>query len=664
MRIALAQIDMRLGDIEAVCSRVADQAQLAARARADLLCIPAPLLSGVVPGSLVDYPNYEHDLVVGLKRLAARVEETGVACLVPAVVSCEGGSLFEVFLLREAQAVPLRSALFRVRQDTPLDPWLPPVFDIAGTRVAVTYDFDRDVAELPPGCDLLVYFQVNAFDASDVMSAPAAAIADGGYARALERAGVWLACMAPVGGFDEAVYTGGSFVMDDSGRVLALAPCFEESLLVQEVRRGCTLSALGAHELPVYNREEWTWEALRLHLRDAVQAAGLTRVAVALAGDLPSSLLAALAVDAVGPRNVIGLLSERPDALTPADEARERERCDAARAVARSLSIRLVERAGDDLARFADRPVARAEIPRLRAELEAAHLLDMARALSALPVSALCKSEYALAAEASAARPQAALAPFGDVYLSQLEFLARMRNRASAVLPPALVTLNAVEDAMRSIVELAVEGCGADAVLAGRMSAVLGALEPAQIDGALEAHVDRNLPFEEGPLAQRAPEAAATLFMLVRRGEAARRRLPMAPIVSSRAFVERLWPMQLGWSDLGRHGAERQSVADLVEAGLARFEQTGEEYGNRARDELIGLLGEFLGIPPEQMAEFATEEGQRRVRENLVEFQEQLQRALEQMERDGEGPFAAAEDAPGFDAPGAGPGGSRLFSQN
>lgn len=666
MKIALAQIDMRMGDLEAIRSRVKDQAVLAAARGADLLCIPAPLLNGVMPGSLVDYPNFEHDLVRSLQDLARDLEQMGTACLAPAVVACDGGALFEVFLLRDGRAVPLRTTMLQLRQNTQIDPWLPAVFDIAGTRVAVTFDFERDVGELPPGCDLLVFFQVNAFDATDAQSAAAAAAAGGSFSREVSKAGVWMACMAPVGGFDEAVYTGGSFVMDDAGRVLSMAPSFEEALVVQEVRRGVLLPALEDHELPVYNREEWLWEALRLHLRDTARAAGTARVAVPLTGDLPSSLLAVLAVDAVGPRNVVGLLCERPDALTPADEARERERCAIARELAERLGLRLVERAGDDLARFLDRPVRRDETPRVRADVESYHLLDVARAFNALPAAPLSKTDYAIAADALCTRAQARIAPFGDIYLTELEFIARARNRASAAVPTKLVTLNAVEDSMRRIVEDAVESCGADPVLAGRMASVLGALEPSQIDLALEAHVDRNLPFEETPLYGRAPEATATLFMLVRRGEAARRRLPMAPIVSARSFAERAWPMTIAWSDVGRRGLDPQGVSALAAEEVARFERGGEQFGERAREELLGLVGDILGISRDELRGPHGQENQRRVEESLAQFQEQLRAALERLQLEEEDdPFdAAAFDDDEEVVDDSSDDGPRYFSQN
>lgn len=638
MKIALAQIDMRLGDIDAICSRIASQAQIASRQGAQLMCTPMPLFTGYLPGQLVLYPNFEHDLVRALKDLAQEVEGYGISCLVPAMTSTDEDDpydyIFEAFLLREGRVSPLRRTMSRARKGAPVNPWSPAVFDVAGTRVAVTFDLERDISDLPSGCDLLIYFQALPYDSSDIMTQPARALLHGRYDDAVSQAGVWLACMVPVGGFDEAAYPGGSFVMDDSARVIAQAPSFEEHLLVQDVQRGVQLPKLEGYELSLYSKEQYLWEVLRVHLRDSVAGSGKTRVVVPLSGDLPSSLLAALAVDAVGSRNVIGLLCDRPDALTPDDEAREARRVELARAVADRLQLRLVEHAAADLGGLLDRPVKREEKPRLRGDLESYYLSDVARVFSAYPLSPLTKTEYALCAEALAGRTPAALAPFGDIYLTELEFLARTRNDMSDVIPQELVSLDAVEDKMHEALDAAVETFGDDPVYTERIRSLLRTLDASLVDDLLKAHIDRNLELDETQLGRREPEAASLLLMLVRRGEGARRNLPMSPVVSSRSFSDRFWPVSLAWSDTGRRGAQRLDVSTLADEELDRFEESGEQHGTRVRKEIFNQLGNMLGVPPEQLEELNTDEGQQRMRDTLERLGEQLQDVFEQLEED------------------------------
>ena len=125
------------------------------------------------------------------------------------------------------------------------------------------------------------------------------------------------------------------------------------------------------------------------------------------------------------------------------------------------------------------------------------------------------------------------------------------------------------------------------------------------------------------------PEACSLLLMLVRQGEAARRMLPTAPIVSSRSFAERSWPYMLAWSDLGLNGKERMSVDSLARAEVRRF--ADEDTSERMRGEMMGILGELLGISPEQMEELRSEDGQRRLHEGMKKFEGEVQDAIDKM---------------------------------
>ncbi len=600
MKIALAQIDARLGDIEGICERIADQARLARERGARVMCTPSPLFAGLMPNMLIEEANYEHDLLTALEGLARRVEELDIVLLVPAVVAFEHAPLFEVFMLKQGRTVPVRSLLAYRRNGAVDDLWAPPVFDIDDTRFAVTFDLARDLPLLPPGCDVAVCFQSSSFDTANEETAGVAAVADGHFAPEVAKQGVWLAWMAPVGAYEDAAFTGGSFVMDDAGRVVACSPCFEEDLLIQEICRGAAAPALPAHELPQYQREEWLWEALRLHLADAVRALGSNRAVLVLEGDLPSSLAAALAVDALGPRNVHGLFIERDSALTPAQEEAERRRAARVRALASGLKIPLLELPAP-AARLLDLDEPALDAQRLRERIAGLYLEDAAARFDAVAVSPLTKTEAALAAPALAGSYLGDVAPFGDVYLTALEFVARVRCHAGSAVPAEVVSLRAVEDAMRGIVARGVGALkGADAYRE-RIAATLGVLAPAQIDRVLEEHVEQGRALDDISLAAQRPDAVALLLMLVRTSEAARRRLPLAPIVSARSFSERSWPSALAWLDTGRGGAEALTTWNLVEAEVERFAARGAEHGERVGGEVMAVIASLLGLPVDQL---------------------------------------------------------------
>ncbi len=672
MKLALAQIDARLGDLDGICARLEQQVFLAGEAGADLLCLPAPLFAGVMPGTLVDYPNFEHDLLHHLQQVATAISTSGIACLVPVILPLEGGPLFEAMLLRRGNVVPLRLTMIAHHEEMPMSPWAPPVFEVAGARVAVTFDFFRDCSDIPHGSDLVVYFPVQGYDASNEATAAVASVNDGYYRSEVEHTGLWMACMAPVGGFDDSVFTGGSFVMDDSGRVIAQAPCFEESLLVQEIQRGVHVDALEAHELPSYHKETWLWESLRLYVRDAVEAAGMNRAVVSLTGDLQSSLLAALAVDALGSRNVLGLFVDCGDAQTPEEEARAAVSAAHVRDVSSRLHIRLIERSAPDLSRLLDRDVPAGSSYKLNRQVEGLFLADAAQKQKAIPLVALTKTDYALRANAAVSLCRRALAPFGDVYLSSLEWLARMRNQTSAVVPDELVSLASVERSMKALLSDAVEQLQFDEVLLQRAEQVLCKVKPGDIDTALLEHVDNNRVLEDLSLFVASPEAAALLMMLIRCNESGRRLLPSVPIVSARSFTERMWPVSLAWSDLGRHGAEPLRALDFAEAEYRRLEKHGEKRGQQVRSEVMGMIASVLGLSPEQQAEFMSDEGQQRMRDELQELEGNMREMLRRMAEQGSDPSDGFGQTPGAmpphdfgQMPGSmPPGGFNFFSLN
>ena len=237
MKLALAQIDMRLGDIEGICGRIEDQARLAHERGARVLCVPAPLFMGALPGGLVGAADFEHDVLTGLTGVAGRIQELDMICIVPAAVSFEGQPLLDYMMLKDGHVVPARSSIALQRGENNDTRWAPPVFDVDGVRIAVIFDLDRELEMLPTGVDLIAYFQFNAFDMTDRETAAIAAVRSGAYRKIASKRSVWFACMAPVGACDESV-------SGDSGRRDARCP--GRSRTARVPFRGVAVAGAGA----------------------------------------------------------------------------------------------------------------------------------------------------------------------------------------------------------------------------------------------------------------------------------------------------------------------------------------------------------------------------------------------------------------------------------
>lgn len=603
MKLALAQFDCRLGDLDSFLLKATHEVRIASERGADLICFPAPLLTGSSPISLVDSSDFEHDLLITLKRLSEALLSSDMVGLVPAACVVNDNPFLELFMLRNGRVIPLRLSRFHRGDGTHFDFWAPPVFDLFGVRILATFDLDNAFDHLPPGCDLVIYFQIDGFCRGDQSTIGAAAVSEGSFAPKVRDKGIWLSYMAPIGGFDMSSYVGGSFVLDDEGRMVAMAPTFDEGLIVQEIDRG--MSSFTHSRLPTltYDRDEWTWQALTIWLRDALEASGCSNVAVRLRGDLPSSALAALAVDALGARRVFGVILGYEDISDPRDAALQDDLIRELRDFACNLQIPTVERSTGMGAGVLDSDLAVSPSRALQHAIDDLAFADAAETLGALPLSDLTKTDFALTAWNRSRQDPGSLAPFGDIFLTDLEFIVRRRNRESAVIPSSWASLSAVSSQMSCIVARAIPLIGSDEERLRRARKMLELLEPHEIDEALEASIERDMSFADNPLSRSHPDELALLLFMVNRGEFSRRSMPIVPIVSPRSFVERRWPFMLGWSansaSLREDGVP--AVDDLAREEAERANERGNGRVERMRKDFIGLLGNLLGVSPDQI---------------------------------------------------------------
>ncbi len=149
------------------------------------------------------------------------------------------------------------------------------------------------------------------------------------FARRARDYGTGFAFCNLVGGQDELVFDGASFVVDAAGTLIARARQFDEDLLVVELGGGA-----GRIEEPLPDLEE-VYRALVLGLRDYVHKNGFDRVLVAVSGGIDSALVALIAADALGDDRVTGVVMPSPhsSAETQAD----------ARAIVGNLGAELLE---------------------------------------------------------------------------------------------------------------------------------------------------------------------------------------------------------------------------------------------------------------------------------------------------------------------------------
>jgi NAD+ synthase (glutamine-hydrolysing) len=339
VRIALAQIDPTVGDVEGNAAKVGEWIERAAAAGAELAIFPELCIPGYPAEDLYLKRHFVEANARAVERLARDVGDL-VALVGFAEPVAAGGdhrrayNSLAVLAQGEVRAVyrknrlPNYAVFDEQRYFVPGE--APATVEVAGTKVGLTICEDL-WAEGPPA-------SVEAADGATLIANPSGSPyhrGKGGEREAMfaDRArayGAHLAFCNLVGGQDELVFDGHSFVVDPSGAVVARAQQFEEELLVCEVPS----PAPGSLAEPLPDVAE-VYGALVLGLRDYVRKNGFRRVGLALSGGIDSALVALLAVDALGAENVSCVVMPSPysSEATQAD----------ARAIARNLGAELHE---------------------------------------------------------------------------------------------------------------------------------------------------------------------------------------------------------------------------------------------------------------------------------------------------------------------------------
>jgi NAD+ synthase (glutamine-hydrolysing) len=309
LRVGVAQLNAVVGDLDGNAQRVLDAYDAATAEGCDLVVYPELMVTGYPPEDLLLRPAFVAAAAETVGKLAARTGDAAIVVGFPeqadgrlsnAAAVCAGGAVLGVY---RKQLLPNYAVFDEQRYFTAsTDPG--PVFDIKGVRVGVTICEDAWApgpigTAAAQGAELVVNVNASPYYAGRGAEREATL---GTRAR---EAGVPIVYANLVGGQDELVFDGGSFVVDVEGAVVARAGQYTEDLLVVDVAPpAVTPGRIEARFEPV--RE--VYEALVLGTRDYVRKNGFRDVLVSLSGGIDSSLVVTIAVDALGAEHVAGVM--------------------------------------------------------------------------------------------------------------------------------------------------------------------------------------------------------------------------------------------------------------------------------------------------------------------------------------------------------------------
>jgi NAD+ synthase (glutamine-hydrolysing) len=305
-KIALAQLNLLVGDVHGNATRViATTRRARAEFGADLVVFPELTLSGYPPEDLLFHRGFRRQIETGLERVRQEVQDGSVVVGFPeytragiynSAALISSGSIAAIH--RKAE-LPNYKVFDEKRYFQPGAQ--PTVVDRRGFRIGMLicediWEPESTQLARSDGAELLVVINASPYELHKQRERE-----DIARIRARD-VGLPLVYVNIMGGQDELIFEGNSFVMDADGRVVMRAPAYEEGIFpVEFVRQGRgKVAPKPGNIAPELSDEASVYGALVLGVRDYVNKHGFPGVVMGLSGGVDSALTLAIAVDALG----------------------------------------------------------------------------------------------------------------------------------------------------------------------------------------------------------------------------------------------------------------------------------------------------------------------------------------------------------------------------
>ena len=448
LRIAMAQFDFPVGDVAGNRDRIARMIEEARDEHgADIVLFPELALSGYPPEDLLYRPSFLRDCQLALNEIAANVHgivavvgwpQAAGAVVYNAASVLRDGAVEQTYRKRELP----NYAVFDERRYFDVDPDRDDcVFEVKGTQVGLVICEDLWFAEpiastVAKGAQLVLVPNASPFERDKH------AQRDTLLAQRVSETGAAIAYLNVVGGQDALVFDGASVLADGDGNIHPAARAFEDHWLVADYdassRRFAPVSWPVEDE---ESRDALAWRAVVRGTRDYCLKNGFSKVWLGLSGGIDSSLVLAIAVDALGAGNVTAVrMPSRYTAAMSNDLAQEQ--CDALGVKLIALPIeKPFQGYLDALAgTFAGKPVDTTE-ENLQSRTRGALLMALSNKFGGLLLTTGNKSEYAVGYATIYGDMCGGYAPIKDLYKTEVFALAKWRNAVGGgeVIPVAVI---------------------------------------------------------------------------------------------------------------------------------------------------------------------------------------------------------------------------------
>ena len=553
LRLALAQINPTVGDLAGNAALITQSVDQAVAAGAHIAIFPEMVLTGYPVEDLALRPSFQVASKSALTALATQLDKS-IVSIVGYLDQVDGKPQNMVAVIAGGQVkaryakchLPNYGVFDEFRNFVAGDSTL--VVRIHGIDVGIAICEDlwidggitAQLAERTPGLVIVPNGSPYERAKDDVRLAL--------VTKRAREAKAPLAYVNMTGGQDDLVFDGDSIVVNSDGAVIARAPQFEDGVMIVDVDVAAGTSTpdviisedsveIAKPSIPgIAHRlgdEEEMWNAIVVGLRDYVRKNGFTSVLVGLSGGIDSALVAALAIDALGPDRVHGV-------AMPSKYSSEHSIEDAqAMAANTGLGFRIIE-----IQKMVDAFLNEVELTGLaeenvQARVRGTTLMGLSNQFGHLVLATGNKSELACGYSTLYGDAVGGYAPIKDIYKTDVWALSRWRNQVAAdagEVPPIPERSITKEPSA----ELRPDQKDSDSLP-----------EYEVLDKVLKAYVDDDLGRDALIAAGFDKALVMRVISLVDRAEYKRRQYPPGTKVSKRAFgKDRRLPMTSKWREL------------------------------------------------------------------------------------------------------------------
>ena len=322
MRVALLQINPVAGDLKGNALRIIEGVRAARSLDVDLVVTPELALMGYLPRDLLMSNGFIQRSCQMLSSLAAELKDApavlvGSATPNPADI---GRPLFNsaILLSNGTAGQMFHKSLLPTYdvfdEDRYFEPGREPgILELNGVRLGISicedvwndrdfwkrrrYHQDPIDALVQAGAEAIINLSASPFTVGKEL------LREKMLGQMARKHGLPLAWVNQVGGNDDLIFDGRSGAFDAEGRLFARAKGFAEDLLVVDLKSGA-----GTIAEDDFTSEAEIWNALVLGVRDYARKTRFKKVLLGLSGGIDSALTAAIAADALGPENVLGVM--------------------------------------------------------------------------------------------------------------------------------------------------------------------------------------------------------------------------------------------------------------------------------------------------------------------------------------------------------------------